>query len=329
MARRSKVIKPGALFTFTPLLNYNGIMKSFILSALTILLSISPMLGLATEVSFTIDDPGVQSAPGMTHLQVGEKILKTLKEHQLETVLFVCGMRVDSDEGRKLLTNWDQAGHILANHTYSHKNYNSKEIDFGFFSQDIAKNEELIKGYKNFKRIFRYPMLKEGETLAERDQLRAFLKKNNYSFGHVSIDASDWYISGRLVEKLKQGEKVDFEAYKTFYLNHIWDRAQYYNKLSKEVLGREIKHTVLIHHNPLNAFFLGDLIDMFKAKGWKVINASDALKDPAYALSPKTLPAGESLLWGLAKESGKYESVLRYPAEDGEYEKKQMDHLGL
>ncbi|WPU64531.1 polysaccharide deacetylase family protein [Peredibacter starrii] len=283
----------------------------------------------AAEVSFTIDDPGVQSAPEMTHLQVGKKLQETLKANHLKTILFVCGMRVDSSDGKKLLSSWDDEGHILANHTYSHKNYNNSQITFDFFTQDIRKNENLIQEFKNFKRFFRYPMLKEGDTVPKRNGLRTFLKDNKYSVGHVTIDASDWYISNRMVEKLNQGKKVDFEAYKKYYLNHIWDRAQYYNQLSKEILGREIKHNVLIHHNPLNAYFLGDLIQMFKSKGWKVISAENAFKDPAYSFSPNNLPAGESLLWALAKESGKYESKLRYPAEDGEYQKEEMNKLGL
>jgi hypothetical protein len=44
---------------------------------------------------------------------------------------------------------------------------------------------------------------------------------------------------------------------------------------------------------------------------------------------PKHLPAGESLIWSLAKESGKFDSVLRYPGEDGDYEKDKMDKHGL
>ncbi len=41
------------------------------------------------------------------------------------------------------------------------------------------------------------------------------------------------------------------------------------------------------------------------------------------------IPTGESIVWVMAKELGKYETVLRYPAEDGNYEKEKMDRLGL
>ena len=54
-----------------------------------------------------------------------------------------------------------------------------------------------------------------------------------------------------------------------------------------------------------------------------------AYEDPIYSNFPTNVPAGESLIWALAKQSGKFEGTLRYPAEDGEYEKPLMDKLGL
>jgi peptidoglycan-N-acetylglucosamine deacetylase len=39
------------------------------------------------------------------------------------------------------------------------------------------------------------------------------------------------------------------------------------------------------------------------------------------------LPAGESLIWSMARQSGKFD--LRYPAEGDQYEKAKMDSLGL
>ncbi len=41
------------------------------------------------------------------------------------------------------------------------------------------------------------------------------------------------------------------------------------------------------------------------------------------------IPAGESLVWALARSSGKYPDRLRYPAEDGDYEEAKMNQLGL
>ena len=92
-------------------------------------------------------------------------------------------------------------------------------------------------------------------------------------------------------------------------------------------MGRSPKHTLLIHHNLLNALFLDDLIAMFRTKGWKVIDSEVAFKDPVYQKLPNVFPAGESITWSLAKVQ-KLEG-LRYPAEDGIYQAQGMNELSL
>lgn len=94
-------------------------------------------------------------------------------------------------------------------------------------------------------------------------------------------------------------------------------------------MGRKIKHNLLLHHNYIAALFMGDLIQHFKDNGWEVIDASEAYTDEIYNSQPKNIPAGESLIWALSKQSGKYENILRYQAEDSRYEKEKMDKLGL
>jgi peptidoglycan-N-acetylglucosamine deacetylase len=84
-----------------------------------------------------------------------------------------------------------------------------------------------------------------------------------------------------------------------------------------------------LHHNALNALFLGDLIDMFVAKGWTPVDAAYAYEDPLHDRQPNIVPAGESLIWALAKEGGKFAAELRYPGEDDTYENPKMDALNL
>jgi peptidoglycan-N-acetylglucosamine deacetylase len=86
---------------------------------------------------------------------------------------------------------------------------------------------------------------------------------------------------------------------------------------------------LLLHHSGLNALFLGDLIAMFRRNGWRPVDAEYAYKDPIYDRQPKILPAGESLVWALAKETGMFEKELRYPGEDDLYENPRMDALHL
>lgn len=282
---------------------------------------------LAAEFAITLDDPRVSDTPVFAAGILDQKIRSQLKAAKLQAALFVCGQRIDSDAGNTLLSQWDADGHLIANHSYSHLYYHSKKITSKRYIDDIRQGHEIIKGYKNFTPLYRYPYLKEGNTAQKRDLVRQWLSKQGYGYGYVTIDASDWYISNRLDAKRKKGEAVDMAAYKAFYLRHLWDRANYYDQLANKVIKRSPKHTLLLHHNTINALFLTDVIEYFQSKGWQKIHAKEAFTDSVYKAEPQHLPAGESIIWSLAKEKG--DKSLRYPAEDGRYLEADMDKLGL
>lgn len=278
----------------------------------------------AKELSITIDDFNFN-----TQILSGEErnneILKTLASHKIKAAGFVTTKYLSLPGAQEGLTKWSKEGHLIGNHTENHFSY--AKVSFAEYSSDILKADQKLKSFKTFQKLFRYPYLKEGETKDKRDQLQNFLSNEGYKNGAVTIDASDWYVNLRMLEKLKINLDFDKTKYRDFYLKHIWDRAQYYSNLSQETLGRDVKHTLLLHHNLTTALFLNDLINMFKSKGWKVIDATEAFSDPVYNSQPDNIPAGESLIWALAKEKGN--KTLRYPAESDEYEKAEMDRLGL
>ena len=290
------------------------------------------------EVAFTFDDPTIEGGANLTWREVNERILTALARERLRSILFVCGKRVDSDAGRQLVAAWDGAGHIIGNHSYSHLYFNVstdsdpdgfKKVTLAEFEADMMKNEPLIRGYAHFTRLFRYPFFKEGDTAEKRDGMRAFLAGHGYRVGRATIDASDWAIDARMKKRVAAQPHADLGGYRDFLLPHIWERAEFYNSLAQRVLARPVRHTLLLHHSVLNALFIGDLIAMFRKNGWKPVDAEYAYKDPVYDRQPKILPAGESLIWALAKESGKFEKELRYPGEDDVYENPRMDALNL
>ncbi len=281
------------------------------------------------KIALTMDDFAWNNAIRLTPEQRNEAILGTLNKFSVKAGLFVMGRMIEAERGKRLLTEWDRAGHLIANHTYSHRNYNAPAMTAADYQQDILRAEELLKGFPRFKKYFRFPMLKEGDTAAKRDGLRSSLAQHGYRMGYVTIDNSDWAIDLRLRARLEKDPNANLKPYRDFYLEHMWARAEYYDSLAHKVLGRSVKHTILTHFNLLNALFLGDLMEMFKNKGWQWIDAEEAFADPVFNALPKTVPAGESIIWALAKESGKIDKDLRYPAEDGEYENARMDKLKL
>lgn len=281
------------------------------------------------QISITMDDFAWNNAIKLTPEERNQSILSTLNKHSVKAALFVVGRQLENERGRRLLTAWDEAGHLIANHTYSHQNYNAPAMTAGEYQKDITRAEEVLKEFPRFQKYIRFPMLKEGNTAAKRDELRTSLAQNGYRMGYVTIDNSDWVVDMRLRARLEKDPNANLKPYRDFYLEHMWARAQYYDSLAHKVLGRGVKHTILTHFNLLNALFLGDLMEMFKAKGWKWIDAEEAFTDPVFNARPKIVPAGESIIWALAKESGKIPKSLRYPAEDGESENARMNKLGL
>jgi len=282
---------------------------------------------LVPEIAFTFDDPTTNGGANLAWQEVNERILQTLAGRKIKSVLFVCGKRVDSEAGRSLVTAWDRAGHLIGNHTYSHPYFDASTL--AEFEADTLKCEPLIHDYHHFARLFRYPYFKEGNTAEKRDGMRSFLQEHGYRIGRATLDASDWAIDARLNKRLKKDPKSGLSPYRDFFLQHIWERTQFYESLAQRILARPLRHTLLLHHSALNALFLDDLMAMFLKKGWRPVDAEWAYKDPVYDRQPKILPAGESLVWALAKETGKFENELRYPGEDDVYENPKMDELKL
>jgi peptidoglycan/xylan/chitin deacetylase (PgdA/CDA1 family) len=280
-------------------------------------------------ISFTFDDGSVNDMPGYRLKAWNEMILLALKKNNVKAVFFPAGKFLEGTKGAYVLSSWDKENHRIGNHTFHHPNFNNSQTTLEQFKLELLKNDSVVRRYDNFIPLFRFPYLKEGNSVAKRDGFRNFLKEKSYRIGHVSIDASDWFVNNRLLKALRKDPNTNTDPYRRFYIQHMFERACFYDSLATEITNRKIKHNVLLHHNLTSALFLEDLIEKFKLEGWAIIDAEEAFKDSVYNNLPKNIPAGESLIWAMAKETGEYDSILRYPAEDGRYEKPKMDSLGL
>ncbi|WP_299529190.1 polysaccharide deacetylase family protein [Ulvibacterium sp.] len=282
-------------------------------------------------VSFTFDDGNTSDLVGFPFEEWNQMILAHLEKENLKAVFFVTGNNKSDEKGQFLLNSWNDRGHRIANHSFSHPNFNSEKNSSLVFERELKKTDAVISKFSNSIKLFRFPYLKEGRNTAKVDSIRNVLANYEYRNGYVTIDASDWYIDQRLKKRIKEIglERTEIEKFRDFYVEHLLERANYYEKLSYEINGRHIPHTLLLHHNLSSALFLGDLIKTFKEKGWAVTNADEAYEDPVFEKIPKSDFAGESIIYALAKQSGEYDLTLRYPAEDSRYEKGKMDQLGL
>lgn len=296
--------------------------KSILLAFLAVL----PMSASAQRMAFSFDD-GFDPSAQQNAANLNTSMIKALAEEKVRSIFYVAGTRVDSDEGLRLVQEWADAGHRIASHGYAHLNLNSSEVTLAAFIDDAKRNEGVLARFQPWDKRFRFPYLKEGDTEQKRDGFRQWLQLNGYASGAVSIDASDWYYNRRLLDWLERNPGQYPAAFRKPYLDHLLDRAQYYAGLAKNTLGRDVDHVLLLHTNAINAYFLADVIRMFRAAGWEIIDPDVAYQDAVYAMQPASLPAGESIIWSLAKEAET--PNLRYPAEDGRYEEPKLDALGL
>jgi peptidoglycan-N-acetylglucosamine deacetylase len=283
-----------------------------------LIILVFPISASAQMIAFTFDDgPKMNDTVLLNPAQRNSELLRQLRESGIKAALFPTagdknGSRLD------LIRRWGEEGHMIGNHTENHPSLNSAKIRLTDFEQELLSCDTVIRKMPGYTRRFRFPFLKEGDTREKRDGFRVFLKSTGYKSAPVSVDASDWYYNSRLTNSLQSNRDANISNFKNAYLHHLWNRACYYDSLSKEVLGRSVKHVILLHHNLLNALFLADVIKMFRMNGWEIIDPREAFGDPAYDLEPQILPAGESLIWALAKEKGC--KGLRYPGEDDSYE---------
>ncbi len=292
---------------------------------LGVLCAILPTLVLAQSVALTFDD-GLDPRDTPRAAAWNAAILDALAAAGIHATLFAAGVQVDSPAGMTLVRDWGRAGHEVANHTYSHLDFNSRDTSLARFIADVERDTALLREVPGWTPRFRFPYLKEGDTAAKRDGMRGWLERHQFGSGAVSIDASDWYYDQRYASWRAAHPGADPAPFRAAYLDHLWNRANYYDALSWQ-LGRGARHVLLLHARGINAEFLPDIIAMFRARGWTIISPAQAYEDPLYAMRPMTLPAGESILGALAKQSGV--KGLRYPAEDEIYEKPILDGLGL
>ncbi|MFD1952458.1 polysaccharide deacetylase family protein [Sphingomonas arantia] len=278
-------------------------------------------------IAVTIDDFDLSDTPLLSGSERDAAILAALRRHRVKAAGFVAGKYVDATVAPRVLTRWSDEGHILGNHSFSHR-YFSGQDPAGLMA-DILRCEPLLSRYAGFRRLFRFPYLAEGKTATGRDAMRALLDRHRYRNAPVTIDTSDWYIDNRLKARLAVDPHSAIAPYRRFYLDHVWERATFYDGLARSLFGHSIDHTILLHHRLTTGLFLDDMLAMFRARGWRLVDAETAFASSTLALKPDTLPAGQSLIWSLAKADGRFAGQLRYPGEDGDYEAPRMDARGL
>ena len=89
------------------------------------------------RIAITMDDFYWNRSVRLTPDERNRAILQALKSHGLKAALFVAGRNADIPKGKELLREWDRAGHMIGNHSYSHTELNNGKTTTEKFTADI------------------------------------------------------------------------------------------------------------------------------------------------------------------------------------------------
>ena len=281
-------------------------------------------------VAFTFDDgPKLGETPRLSAQERNQALLDALGKHHVTAALFVTVANgADRPEGLLLARAWGAAGHFIGNHTITHPDLNDEKVTLAAYQKEVLDCDAVIRALPGYQKWLRFTFLREGNTPEKRDGMREFLRSTGYRNAYVTLDTSDWRLAQALTKLVQKDPAADLAPFKKVYLAHLWQRAEAYSALSRRLLGREIPQVLLLHHNLINALWLGDAIAMFKEKGWAITDPARAYADPVYQLQPERDRPGQSLLLSMGRVLGvkKFDGWERL-VDDGDFEIAELEKL--
>ncbi len=253
------------------------------------------------KVAITVDDlptHGKQNL-NMSRKEISDIMLKTFEKHNLSGIYgFINAKKLKNNlDYIEILRSWITSGHLLANHTYSHIDFSA--TDSNAFIQDIKENEPILDKLmikKDYK-YFRYPFLREGNTLEKRNSARKYLFGNGYKIAQVTIDFEDWAWNDPYSRCIAQKNEKIIAWLKNTYMDAAIKRLENAQILSALMFQRNIKHVLLLHIGAFDAIMLDPLLNEYKKRGVVFIDLKEAIEDPVYRIDPETvLETGDTFL---------------------------------
>ena len=258
----------------------------------------------AKRIAITLDDlPYAGPLGTLENIQATHRsLLYHIDRYQVPVVGFVNeqSLAVANEEAARLaiMQQWLDAGLELANHTYSHPSLSKTPLEA--YQQDVIKGEKLTKSLSLKAgmpyRYFRHPYTHTGPTAEIKGAFEDFLKQRGYTIAPFTIESSDYIFNYIYALAKAEGDTATMRYAGEEYVRHTARMTDFFEMLTKEVIGKPIPHIYLAHVNQLHADYFDELMEMFKNKGYSFISLEEALKDGAYQ-QPDNYVAANGISW--------------------------------
>lgn len=277
------------------------------------------------QMAITLDDFNLGFDIGLSQAARHQNILEAFDAVGHKAAGFVTGQFVDSEWGQRVVQDWLDAGHMIANHTWSHPH--ADETDSSDYLANIRRNQDYLDKVDGTSAYFRFPFLDDGRDRDQQVELFQGLDKIGLRNAPVTIDTIDWFTSSRLETALRQNPNLDILPYKAYYIKKCVRLSNHWDDVARALGFVSLPHQFLIHHNILNGHFLKDVLRALKADGWTFINASEALAFQDFHPIPSEPTKGRN--WLTLKSYELDIETPPYPEEYLAFGRKTMDALGL
>ena len=205
-----------------------------------------------------------------------------------------------------LLRQWARAGLELGNHTYSHADLHTVDIDT--YLNDITRGDDVTRRVMaevgRTPRFFRHPFLHTGRTLAVRARVDSLLAARGYRVAPVTFDNYDYLFAAAYDDALARRDSLEAKQVATKYVAYMDTVFGFYEAQSRTIVGREIPQVLLIHASFLNANMFDALARMMERRGYGFASLEEVLSDSAYKSADMYVgPAGITWLhrWALTR----------------------------
>lgn len=240
------------------------------------------------QVAVTFDDLPAPQGELEDMRRITSALLASFKRNGVPVIGFVNERKLytrgEADERINLLRAWLDAGCDLGNHTFSH--INLQRAPLNAYEDDVVRGEtvtRILLEERGMKlRYFRHPFLFTGATPEYKEGLAKFLASRGYTIAPVTLDNGDYIFADVYFKAKKRGDTETAKRVADAYVPYMETVFDFFERLSTETFGREVRQTLLLHANEINADRFDELASMMKRRGYTFVTLEEALKDPAY-----------------------------------------------